>query len=77
MLYTLSEPERLIRPLDSDVAHAVLVLEHAITSTGDIHVALASTVKGKDRAAEKAGAMMDRLARVAEYVERAYSQLSP
>ena len=69
MLCTVKEPQRLIRPDDGEIAAAVRLLTRAIQTEGDARCKSARTPAAEDRAAARAGAMVDRLARVAEYVE--------
>ena len=70
MLTTITDG-RPIRPVDPEVRAALHTLERAIGMVADVRADDHKAGGAKDREYTKAGAMFDRLARVAEYVERA------
>jgi hypothetical protein len=69
MLYTVSEPQRIIRPADPGVCAALRLLEEAIHREAESRLRDTLTAASYDRVAARAGAMVDRLARIAEYLE--------
>jgi hypothetical protein len=69
MLYTVREPQRIIKPTDSEIAAAARLLERAIKIAGDKAIGGGSSPRARDVMARRCGAMTDRLAYIAEYVE--------